>query len=139
MVHKYNIVVDEQQARILVAALDLYSRIGIGQLTEVVRVYNYEWKTPIPMVDRLVEVMNEAKRVIGFGPGGSYGIHSPDVHDVFRRAFDIQCVIRHRLAFDRTPEGGFGVDFDTPRQIGELPLPTISHAVPRATKKEEPK
>lgn len=127
MVHKYNIVVDEQQARILVAALDLYSRIGIGQLTEVVRVYNYEWKTPIPTVDRLVEVMNEAKHVIGFGPGGSYGIHSPNVHDVFRRAFDIQCVIRHRLAFDRTPEGGFGVDFDTPRQIGELPLPTISH------------
>ena len=133
MAHRYNIVVDEQQARILVAALDLYSRIGIGQLTEVVRVYNYEWKMPVPMVDRLVEVMNEAKRVIGFRPGGSYGIHSPDVHDVFRRAFDIQCVIRHRLAFDRTPEGGFGVDFDTPRQIGELPLPTISHV----TKKEQ--
>ena len=133
MAHKYNIVVDEQQARILVAALDLYSRIGIGQLTEVVRVYNYEWKMPVPMVDRLVDVMNEAKRVIGFGPGGSYGIHSPDVHDVFRRAFDIRCVVRHRLAFDRTPEGGFGVDFDTPRQIGELPLPTISHV----TKKEQ--
>ena len=133
MAHKYNIVVDEQQARILVAALDLYSRIGIGQLTEVVRVYNYEWKMPVPMVDRLVDVMNEAKRVIGFGPGGSYGIHSPDVHDVFRRAFDIRCVVRHRLAFDRTPEGGLGVDFDTPRQIGELPLPTISHV----TKKEQ--
>lgn len=139
MAHKYNIVVDEQQARILVAALDLYARIGIGQFTEVVRVYNYAWKMPIPMVDRLVDAMNGAKLVIGFGPGGSYGIHSPDVHDVFRRAFDIQCVIRHRLAFDGTPEGGLGVDFDEPRQIGELPLPTISHAMPPAIKKEEPK
>lgn len=133
MPNKYNIVVDEAQARILVAALDLYARIGIGQFTEIVRVYNYEWKTPIPMVDRLVDAMDAAKRIVGFGPGGSYGIHSPDVHDVFRRAFDIQCVIRHRLAFDRTPEGGFGVDFDEPRQIGELPLPTISHV----TKKDE--
>lgn len=139
MADKYNIVVDEAQARILVEALDLYTRIGIGQFAEVVRVYNYEWKTPIPAVDRLVDVMNAAKHVIGFGPGASHGIHSPDVHDVFRRAYDIRCVIRHRLAFDRTPEGGLGVDFDTPRQIGELPLPTISHAVPRATKKEEPK
>lgn len=130
---KYNIVVDEAQARILVAALDLYLRIGIGQFTEVVRVYNYEWKTPIPMVDKLVDAMNYAKRIVGFGPGGSYGIHSPDVHDVFRRAFDIQRVIRHRLAFDRTPEGGFGVDFDEPRQIGELPLPTVSHV----TQKDE--
>jgi hypothetical protein len=125
MVRKYNITVDEHQARILVAALDLYTRIGIGQFTEIVRVYNYEWKTPVPVVDRLVDAMNAAKQVIGFGPGASYGIHSPDVHDVFRRAYDIQCVIRHRLAFDRTPEGGLGVDFDTPRQIGELPLPTI--------------
>ena len=57
---KYSIVVDEAQARILAEALDLYMRIGIGQLTEVVRVYNYEWKTPIPTVDRLVDVMNEA-------------------------------------------------------------------------------
>lgn len=122
---KYSIVVDEAQARILAEALDLYMRIGIGQLTEVVRVYNYEWKTPIPTVDRLVDVMNEAKRVIGFGPGGSYGIQSREVHDVFRQAYDIRQVIRHRLAWDHTPTGGFGVDFDTPQQIGKLPLPTI--------------
>jgi hypothetical protein len=123
---KYSIVVDEAQARILSEALDLYVRIGIGQLTEVVRVYNYEWKTPIPTVDRLVEIMNEAKRVIGFGPGGSYGIHSANVHDVFRQAYDIRQVIRHRLAWDRTPSGDFGVDFDTPQQTGKLPLPTTT-------------
>lgn len=121
---KFTITVNEQQAQLLVNALDLYSRVGLGQFEEVGVVY-YNAMTSFGLPDRLREAFITAKIAAGHPSNGSYGIHSPEVHDKFRNAWDIQQVIRNCLAWDRNPKGGFQVNFDEPRQIGTLSLPKM--------------
>ncbi len=122
----YTLNMSEEQAQILVRALDLYSRIGIGQFEEILDVYDpLHKRVPVEARDAARRLLNSVKAVYGHPANGSNGIHSPEVRDEFRAAYDIQQVVRHRLAFDRHPEGGFQVNFDEPRQISQLPLPSI--------------
>lgn len=122
---KYRLTLSEDQLRIVREALDLYVRIGLGQFKEVAYVYDYGCARDVADMDKLREALEGASRTQGFGAGGSYGIHSQHIHDVFRQAYDIKQVVRNRMAWERSPSGGYGVDFDTPRQIGALPLPLI--------------
>jgi len=50
---------------------------------------------------------------------------SEKIHDVFRIAWDLQQVIRHRLAWDRNPKGGIQVSFDDPLKSSREPLASI--------------
>ncbi len=125
---KYSLTLSEHQADIVIRALDLYTRIGIGQFEEVEHVYSRtnlaaDWKT----AERIRAGLNIAKEAAGHHPNGSYSIHNDKVDDNFRAAYDIQQVIRHRLAWDRQPEGSprYHVHFDAPQQISKEPLPTI--------------
>jgi hypothetical protein len=134
----YNIHLNENQLQVLVNALDLYSRIGIGQLEEVEMIYrldgrkkqvdrNYDTDESTEIdFDHLHQILNLAKQELGHGQGSHYGIYSKEVPDAFRVAWDIMKVVRHQLAIDRCPTGGFGVDFDIPQQSGKEPLPIIS-------------
>ena len=123
---KYNLTLNEKQAEILVAALDHYSRIGIGQFEDVLNVYDRNFKLNYEVREQLRHALDKTKITAGHPPNGSYGIHNPEVRDEFRTAFDIQQVVRHRIAWDRNPEGGNQVNFDTPRQIGPEPLAKMS-------------
>jgi hypothetical protein len=121
----YTLTMSEAQARLVIRALDIFTRIGIGQFEEVLAVYDRALNLDYQKRERLRISLNSAKAEAGHPANGSYGIHNPEVNDDFRAAFDIQQVIRNRLAFDQKPEGGIGVDFDEPRQISKLLLPTI--------------
>jgi hypothetical protein len=123
---KYNLTLSQKQAEVLVRALDLYSRIGIGQFEEVLDVYDRELKLDYERRERFRVKLNQAKNEAGHPSNGSYGISSPEVRDEFRVSYDIQQVVRNKLALVRNPEGGITVDFDTPRAIGKEPLATIS-------------
>jgi len=122
---KYTLTLNEEQARILIRALDLYSRIGIGQFEEVAQVYDRGLKLDLTTRDRIRAGLNIAKVEAGHPVNGSYGIHNEKVDDEFRVAYDLQKVVRHRLAWDHQPQGGMGVHFDTPDQSGSQPLATI--------------
>ena len=126
MTKKYTLTMNEEQAQLLVKALDLYSRIGIGQFEEVLQVYDPTAKLSPGTRDDIRQQLDFAKAAAGHPANGSYGIHSPEVRDEFRAAYDIQQVVRNRLAYDRKPEGNpSSVHFDEPRQISKVPLPTI--------------
>lgn len=125
MTQRYTLEMSAEQARLLVQALDHYSRIGSGQFENVVDVYDHDYRMSLHKKEDLRDALNLAKGVVGHPANGSHGIHNPNVNDCFRQAYDIQQVIRNRLAFDRKPEGGIQVDFDEPRQISTVPLPTI--------------
>lgn len=126
MTKQYTLTMDAEQARILVLALDLYSRIGIGQFEEITRVYETNGDLSIEKEEDLKVYLLKAKAVAGHPVNGSYGIHNPHVSDKFRVAWDIQQVVRHRLAYDARPEGNpMSVHFDTPHQCGTVPLATI--------------
>ena len=131
---KYNLTITEEQARTLISALDLYSRIGMGQFEEVEMIYRYDSRKSVNYDgeetveydgDKFRELLKECKKLLGHHSNGSYGIYSHQVPDSFRVAWDLKKVIRHRLAWDRRPEGGYTVDFEEPRQSSKLPLACI--------------
>ena len=127
----YNLTINEKQAQVIAQALDLASRIQMGQWCEFI-----EW---LPqqrrfcgndLREQLQPIMNkhfaeakpdECPQPIR-GWGSHYSIHSPYVHDTARVAWDLQKVIEHRLAWDRNPSGGITVDFDGPHCVGDEPI-----------------
>lgn len=134
----YTISINEHHLRVMKEALDLYSRIGLGQFDEVERLWRDDGRkkadhkyneTEEIDFDGMREKLKELKQMIGF-TNGSWGIHCLSVPDHFRIAWDIKRVLRHRLAWDLNPEGAITVDFDEVRHSSRQPLITI--------KKDEP-
>lgn len=121
----YTITVNENHIQVILAALDLFARIGVGQFDEVLHVYDRGAKLADELRTRMRDGLSYVKSVVGHPPNGSHGIHQPEVDDDFRIACDIQRVIRHRLAWDRDPKGGMRVDFDKSCAFSNEPLITI--------------
>ena len=119
----YSLNLSEEQAQIVIRALDCFSRIGIGQFENILEVYDQGALQQGTLARSFVD---RVKQEAGHPPNGSHGIHHRAVSDDFRAAYDIQQVLRNRVAFQRHPEGGITVDFDQPRQISKLPLPTVN-------------
>jgi len=116
-------------AQVVVDALDLYSRVGLGQLDEITAMARFGMlanaKGEAPSEDALADAeiyINQAKKALfGFESSASHGIFSEKINDRFRVAWGVLKAIRHRLAWDRTPGGGIQVSFDEPMR-GESSL-----------------
>lgn len=125
---KYNLTLNQRQAEIVAAALDLYARIGIGQFEEILTIYDagMGFQTPPNKAIAAKRSLEDAKfEMTGFHPNASHGIPSPAVNDTFKVAFDICKVVKHRLAWDHNPNGGMGVNYDTPDALSKESLPEI--------------
>ena len=123
-----------EHCRVLVSALDLFSRIHMGQFDEILRVYRANGRAVHTLS---VSEQNEARVLIGvvhdmltrMPRNASYSILAHEVPDEARAAWDLQQLVRHRVAWDENPEGGITVNFDEPRQSStELPFATIERA-----------
>lgn len=120
------IELSDEQAAVLVEALDLYSRCLIGQLEEVGQVallYNVNmldsevrnstysdnpatyiahkpdkkaWESHHDFSDAIRKLKYS---LLGIHRNGSYGIHSECVHDNARVAYDVLQVVRNYLAW----------------------------------------
>ena len=125
----YQLSLTEKQAQVLVDALDLYSRIGMGQLTEVAHILRMNVignpSGTVDALDAVERLTREAASLWMGGSGGYYGITSEKISDVFRVSWDLQQVIRYRLAWDRNPKGGIQVHFDEPMKSSEEPMAII--------------
>lgn len=127
----YTLAITEEQARVLVNACDFFSRIGIGQLDRVLDEFRFSKDVSPEKLDEARKFIDHAKFLLtGFPPNASHGIRSPQVKDIYRVAYDLQQVIRHRLAWDAKPEGGIGVHFDEPWRSSNEPLATITEKKP---------
>ena len=136
----YTITVTERQARIISNACELMARIGIGQWPEFL---NYlpgankmSWND---MREELQPIMSKyLVPAIGIsGWGSSLGVGSDKSAPDTDEAFDLNAVIRHRLAWDRAMDNGItdgttrnwpvmiGVDYDDPMHWGKEPLARI--------------
>lgn len=122
----YTVELAEAHAEVLARALDLYSRVGTGQLEEVLAVFDAGHELPAEARELARAYIDSAKVSVGLPASGHRGIHGEATRDEFRVAYDLQQVVRHRLAWDRRPEGGFQVDFDEPTQTSAgVPLAAI--------------
>lgn len=121
----FNLTLNEFQAKVMVQALDVFSRIGIGQLEEIESLLRRHGHNDFNY-DAVKDALNLLKQeIMGQPPNGSFGIHHPEVHDVFKVSWDLQQVVRYCLAWSQHPEGGFGVNFYEPSLSGSQPLATI--------------
>jgi hypothetical protein len=125
---KFLVELSEYQVATIIDALDLFTRVGTGQLTEVALVrrlwsvasseesVNYDRSADI---NTLVNCLEHASSIANVK---RLSITSVELHERFKVAFDIQQVVRQRLAFHRRPEGGIQVYFDDPLKIGKEQL-----------------
>jgi hypothetical protein len=118
---------EERQAGLIVAALDFYSRFGMGQLEELYWKLRERFWKPEESEEKWQAVeahIHDIKHtVFGLPAHGSMGIYNENVVPVAREAYDMQQVLRKALAEARweasealrPPEerGGWkmGVDF----------------------------
>lgn len=114
-----------EQAQVLVAALDLYTRMNLGQLEELAELMR---EGIIPMHtsadkdrtlvshdvrDQAEEHLMQIKDLLGFARNGSFGIGHPHMHLGGKRAYEVGKVLQKALAIHREPNPTFkGVHYD---------------------------
>lgn len=87
-VQNHTIEVNSVQLRIIRDALNLYTRIGLGQFERIVDVYDP--RTGAEM-EAIVRFLKDAKLAAGFPANGSYGINHPNVSNSTKTAYDMSC------------------------------------------------
>ena len=131
---EYTIKVNVDQARIIARALDLFSRIGIGQIEMVVeeahKMSHAKIEAPYAEIEEIVDKLKLA--LFGMPINASHSICSDKVDVAYREAYDILQVIRHRLAWDKNPNGNkMSIDFDKPTKwVSDYPpveINRVSH------------
>jgi hypothetical protein len=124
---KYLLEINEEHAKVIIEALDVFSRIHMGQLDIVAEQLNFsDFFNKTNVYDTGFKLkIDELKTMIGLCGNSHLGIRNKMVHEYAKIAFDIQQVIRHRLAWTKHPQGGTTVDFSKPLICGKLPLPKI--------------
>lgn len=133
---KLQLELTEQQAIAVSEALDIFSRLGMGQLeiiSEAVRMGTI----PSPSIGddygkykQVYHTISEIKELLGFPPGGSYGIHNRSVPVNSRRAYEVKKVIDKAVSENRDPNPKFrGVGYDglTLRVTENEPKPAITY------------
>lgn len=123
----YTLNMNEEQAKIMCKALDLFSRVGCGQIEEIMRHPTIEKRLlhGESQYARRVSatILDAAKHILtGHGTGSSTGITVADEPN--RVAYDIFQVIKHKLAINNN-EHELSVHRHEPMQWSEQPLPVV--------------
>jgi len=120
------LIINDDQAKIIIEALDTYSRAKCGQIKNALQYAILKDHVPTHEEQQIVENFVLTFYFPDLKYNESYGIRSQEVSDNARVAYDILQVIRHNLAWKKKPKGGFGVSFDKPlKTSSEIELPTI--------------
>jgi hypothetical protein len=114
------------QAQALVSALDVYMRLGLGQIYRVAELVSdgfipikatktkkSDSETEIATVQSVTALCNEIRRELGFSSGESYSVSNVAVSERARRAYEIEKVVKKTLAMHTNVEPAFrDVDYD---------------------------
>jgi len=89
----------DKHASVLIAALDCYSRLQMGQLwalADAIKGAKDADGAPLPDAWQIREQYTDelTRRLFGYSPNASHGICSPHVPESAKVAYDLQCVIR---------------------------------------------
>ena len=126
-----------QSVKEIIKALDLYSRLLIGQYDEIL--VNAAFKTKLyklyqnkELYQQIIDTLIHIRKICinelhARGLNASLGIWHPLTPLQAKRAYDIQQILRYQMAYHEHPEGGHTVDFNTPFIHGEWNIykPTI--------------
>lgn len=142
----YNLKITENQAYALSRACEILARLGIGQFRDALEEIPREkmvpegWHEDMHEIGRILS--RHTKRCVD-GWKSSLSIHSEDVSETSKIAWDLYQVVRHQLAWDKAIKNGavksmssqrdwsrmMGVMYDEPIVTSLEPLAEISKAV----------
>lgn len=127
----YQLTLTETQLVVVQQALDMYFRVGMGQINEVAEHLvppEQDINVRCDRRDAAREFLRQAKLAAmpDLPVNAYYGIYSQQIDESNRIACDIHDVIRYCLAWQRQPEGGFGVAWDRPALKSGEPLPVLT-------------
>ena len=124
MTKTYTLTITEKQAWALQEATDLLQRVQLGQWREI------EDNLPLQKPIDYEELRNDfkiigallSKHMIGNinGYGSSLGIGHKDLPESNGILYDLQCVIRHKLSWERAVEQNIIESEDSPRKWPEM-------------------
>ena len=117
---KYRLEMTEEQARTVIAALDFWTRMRIGQWKELVDLclpcdYEHidEWCQKRDDAELLIMSVRD-KVMPELTYNASYGVYK---FEATERAFNVLKAVRSAIAWHNRPEGGYEVIFDRPMAI----------------------
>ena len=115
----------EKQAEVVLNALNLYSRLALGQVEEIHKTLtDFGEFNPLHEVDTILSQLKD-EFFPELGANTFYAIHSDKVSEKAKISYDILQVLRHKLAWDKSPDGGNTVNFYTPCRASEENLPKV--------------
>jgi hypothetical protein len=109
--------VSDAEAKILVDALEAYTRLSIGQVDAALDEFSFASHKPT-VRPQDSEVINDMKWLAIKSGGASFGITNSLLPDDARNGWLAKKVIDYHLAYKQSPNGGFGLRYDTPMRIG---------------------
>lgn len=119
---KVHLTLTIPQARAMVEALDIYMRLGLGQVHMVAEMVA-DGSIPIKagslqipeseVIHNVTALCKGIRQELGFQPGESYGVGNRAVSDKAHRAYEIEKVVKKALAMHDDPNPTFrGVNYD---------------------------
>ena len=126
---KLSIELNQKQARIIQEALDLYSRLQMGQIKEIDMFFRirkmkgceYDHEVAVGTLEQLKRIyFPELSR------NGYYGIFGDGTPEEAKIAWDLIQSIRYTVAWKLHPEGGMTTDFGEPIRSSQENLPIIT-------------
>ena len=108
-----------QQAECIARALELYTRLGLGQFEEAVYlckiglIRHRQGECSDAQIEQIESLCYAIKDALGHPRNGSFGIGYPMLHESTQRAYEITKQIDKALAMHRDPNPPFrGVNYD---------------------------
>jgi len=125
---KISMEINQNQARVIKDALELYSRLQMGQIKEIDLFFRLRSKERMDydrnMMDHLLETI---KRMYfpDLSSNGFYGIFGDKTPEEAKIAWDLIQNMRYTISWKIHPEGGMGVNFDSPLKSSNEEFPTV--------------
>lgn len=120
---KFTITLEDAHMWALLNALELYGRIAMGQLEELLDVIKHGGGDRNTLRRLLWAVKRE---MMPHMPLNAYfGIASPEVPERAKAAYDLYQVVRHAKSWAEHPEGGNTTWFHDPFKVCRHPLPVV--------------
>jgi len=112
----------ERQASTIMDALDIYSRLGLGQIDKLEHTLRFKFgKHKVEYdADKIEKLLKEVKDTLFPELRSNYycshGIFSPETPEDSKISWDLIQVLRYPIAWHKNPNGGSTVDFGVPHK-----------------------
>ncbi len=125
----YNIKVSNKQIQIIQEALDLYSRLGMGQVDELISPFSGPLQIYHEDHEEAKVYCEGLKRLAfpGLSTNAYYGIFGEKTAEDSKISYDLIQVMRNVVAWHQNPEGGMGVNFDKPLAASDEALCEVEY------------